>query len=114
MLGDIDIIRQRIYTDYPYNIFPVFELLWIFPILFLLYQIYIKKFLVIPTILYLSSFIGIIATSFLVWDLDRSLFYLLPGILISIACLNLSALRQLMGFCFVGNILIFQPGIHYW
>lgn len=44
MLGDIDIIRQRIYTDYPYNIFPVFELLWIFPILFLLYQIYLKSF----------------------------------------------------------------------
>jgi hypothetical protein len=110
MLGNIDIIRQRIYTDYPYNIFPVFELLWIFPIFFLLYQIYLKKFLAIPTILYLSSFIGIIATSFIVLDLERSLYYLLPGILISIACLNVSALRQLMGFCFVGNILIFQPG----
>lgn len=110
MLGDIDIIRQRIYTDYPYNIFPVFELLWIFPILFLLYQIYLKKFLAIPTILYLSSFIGIIATSFIVWNLDRSLFYLLPGVLISIACLNVSSLRPLMGVSFFGNILIYQPG----
>lgn len=110
MFCDIDIIRHRIYTDYPYKIFTVFELLWILPIIFLLYQFHQKKIFTMATLFYMCSCFGIIGVSFLVWDLERSLFYLLPAIIVPIVCLNVNSLRTLLGVCFVGNVLLFEPG----
>jgi len=106
MLGLLDIIRGRIYSDYPVLFFKVFEFLWFLPL-----YIFIEKVLKNDKWAIAAGFLILFAAvpSFLVWDLDRSLFYLLPGIWIFLFLwpFTLKSLRILLFGLLSGNLLWF-------
>lgn len=111
MLASIDILRSHFYNDYPQLFFKVFEFLWILPALFLLEygsKNPSKKFI---SILFGLALVLAAVPAMVVWDFDRSLFYLLPGILLSICFLPFSVgqLRLILLAVLVGNLLWLYP-----
>ena len=111
MLASIDILRSHFYNDYPQLFFKVFEFLWIFPVLFLLEygsKKPPKKFI---AIMFGFSLVLAAVPAMVVWDFDRSLFYLLPGILLSICFLpvSLDKLRLILLAVLVSNLLWLYP-----
>ena len=84
MLSLVDIPRAHFYNDYPQLFFKVFEFLWILPLIFLL-EYGAKN----PSKIFISILFGLALAlaafpAMVVWDFDRSLFYLLPGVLLAI------------------------------
>lgn len=111
MLASIDILRAHFYNDYPQLFFKVHEFLWILPALFLLEygsKNPAKKFF---AVLFGLALVLAAIPAMVVWDFDRSLFYLLPGILLSICFLPLSVgqLRLILLAVLVGNLLWLYP-----
>lgn len=108
MLFDINILRNRIYTDYPYEYFNIFEFLWFFVVLFLWFCLQKQKLL--ELLIYFLGLIGIILISCVVWDLERSVFYLWPGILVAITIPVGIEFRKKLWLCFSGNLIFFKVG----
>ena len=111
MLASIDILRSHYYNDYPQLFFKVFEFLWILPLIFLL-EYGAKN----PSKKVISILFGLALTlaafpAMLVWDFDRSLFYLLPGILLAICFLPFSSrnMRLILLAVLAGNLLWIYP-----
>jgi hypothetical protein len=111
MLASIDILRAHFYNDYPLLFFKVFEFLWILPVIFLLEYGANNPSKKVISILFglalaLASFPAMV-----VWDFDRSLFYLLPGILLAICFLPFSSrnLRLILLAVLAGNLLWIYP-----
>jgi len=89
-VGSIDILRQRLYSDFPGNFFRVFEFLWFMPALVLIEWSGTRKSVRIRLLTYVTFLALAALPSMLVWDIDRSLFYMLPGILLAICFWPLS------------------------
>jgi len=111
MLSLVDIPRSHFYNDYPQLFFKVFEFLWIVPLIFLVEygaKDPSKKFisLLFGLGLALAAFPAMV-----VWDFDRSLFYLLPGILMAICFLPFSQrnMRVMLLAVLAGNLLWIYP-----
>jgi hypothetical protein len=112
MLASIDILRSHFYNDYPQLFFKVFEFLWILPLVFLLeYSALAHSFKKFIAILFGIALVLAAIPALMVWDFDRSLFYLLPGILLSICFLpvSLAKLRLILLAVMVGNLLWLSP-----
>lgn len=111
MLASIDILRAHLYNNYPQLIFKVFEFLWILPIIFIVEfgsQSSTKK---IVAILFGLAFAVAIFPAMVVWDIDRSLFYFLPGILLAICFLSVSLknLRLILLAILFANFIWLYP-----
>lgn len=108
MLFDIDILRRRIYTDYPFEYFKVFEFFWLFVLFFPMYCLKNKS--VIAGGMFFAGTCAIILISCLVWDLERSVYYILPGLVVAISVLRGVRYRTWVLFCSIGNLVVFQVG----
>jgi len=111
MLASIDILRAHLYNNYPQLVFKVFEFLWILPLIFLLEygtNNPLKKFIsiILGLAFALAAFPALV-----VLDIDRSLFYLLPGILLAICFSPFSSriMRLMLLTVLAGNILWIYP-----
>jgi hypothetical protein len=111
MLASIDILRAHIYNDYPQLIFKVFEFLWILPFVFLV-EFGLKK----PSKKLVVALFGLAIAlaafpAMVVWDIDRSLFYLLPGIILAICFMpfSLKGMRVMLLAVLAGNVLWIYP-----
>lgn len=111
MLASIDIWRSHFYNDYPQLFFKVFEFLWILPLMFLL-EYGAKN----PSKKFISILFGLALAlaafpAMVVWDFDRSLFYLLPGVLLAICFSPFSSriMRLILLAVLAGNLLWIYP-----
>ena len=90
MLASVDVLRGHLYSDYPNLVFKVFEFLWILPFIFLV-EFRHKK----PSANFIQILFGLglalaAFPAMVVWDIDRSLFYLLPGVILAICFIPVS------------------------
>ena len=111
MLFSIDILRAHLYDNYPQLMFKVFEFLWILPILFVVEvgsQSSTKK---IVAILFGLAFAVAMFPAMVVWDIDRSLFYFLPGLILAIcfSSVSLKNLRLILLAILFANFLWLYP-----
>jgi hypothetical protein len=82
------VIRIPVYNFYmhfPRTLFEIFEFLWVYPTLLLLALIVFRKTHVSDLVAYTFCMLVAAAPAFMVWDFDRSIYYLTPGVLAS-AC----------------------------
>ncbi|MFN9623905.1 MAG: hypothetical protein ACK587_13910 [Cyanobacteriota bacterium] len=94
-LFDSALFYQRVFSDYPLRFFTVFEFLWLPLLIFSVNFCFVGR----PLFrLFVCTLILAVFPALVVWDLDRSLFYLLPAIIYSVALLpvSLQARRLLM------------------
>lgn len=89
-VASIDILRHRLYSDFPGNYFRVFEFLWFIPALVLIEWSGTSKLERIRLLVFVAFLALAAFPSMVVWDLDRSLFYMLPSILLTICFWPLS------------------------
>jgi hypothetical protein len=83
MLGGTEIFLYHCFVSFPGKIFGVFEFLWIFPLGLLV------ALLGAPATRRHGLFLavamgGVIGPALMVWDIERSLCYLLPAILLAV------------------------------
>ncbi len=111
MLFEPDILRSHLYEDFPLRFFKVFEFLWLILFLFLAeFSSRVSTYRGLRLLL-IGAFLLATFPAMIVWDLDRSLFYLLPMILISICFLPVSfSLRRLiLLMTFTANLAWLYP-----
>lgn len=110
MLGQWIIIRSHFYNDFPVKIFGVFKFLWMAPMIFILASIKYNHSK-LPAIIYSLAMLLAATPALLVWDVDRSLYYLLPGVLIAVCCWSLSnsSLRNFLSLCLAGSLFWLFP-----
>lgn len=111
MLASVDVLRGHLYSDYPNLVFKVFEFLWILPFIFLV-EFRQKK----PSANFIQIVFGLglalaAFPAMVVWDIDRSLFYLLPGVILAICFIpvSLKNLRLLLLAIFFANVIWLYP-----
>ena len=81
MMATVDIFLYHVLVSYPRKFFAVFEFFWVFPLL-LLANLAVAGPAARRAALGFAGFFGLAAApAFLVWDLERSLCYLLPGVI---------------------------------
>ncbi|TDU71412.1 hypothetical protein EI77_02536 [Prosthecobacter fusiformis] len=112
MLATIDILRAHLYSNYPVRILKVFEFLWTAPVLFVLFAVNKQGLFSVNSLIFPMSFSFAAMPALLVWDVDRSLYYLLPGILISLFFwqFSLASLRSFLQLCLIGTLVWVFPG----
>lgn len=81
MMATPEILLYHFYVSYPGKLFKVFEFLWGFPALLLLHFIRSGAHDRRDALAYLACIAIAAAPAFLIWDVDRSLCYLLPAVL---------------------------------
>lgn len=84
MMGTWDIFLYHFYASYPAKLFKVFEFLWLMPVLLFFGLWTSQSASRRSALLYLVGMLAAAAPAFVVWDVDRSLCYLLPGIVAAI------------------------------
>jgi hypothetical protein len=84
MMATVDILLYHFYVSYPVNFFRVFEFLWVFPVLLLFDLWGSVDFGWRSRVFYSLCLLGVFAPALMVWDMDRSLCYFLPGVLVAI------------------------------
>jgi hypothetical protein len=111
MMADSGILLYHFFVSYPAAIFGVFEFLWIFPVLL------IGSCALAPAAgprwagAFALALLLAAAPGFLVWDIERSLCYLLPGILAAIifSPKNEDGKFTALAVIFVTNLLWLAP-----
>jgi hypothetical protein len=84
-MGRLRIPVFHFYINFPGTLFKVFEFLWVYPVLLLLALVAFRKTHLSDLVAYTFGLLLAAAPAFLVWDFDRSIYYLTPGVLAS-AC----------------------------
>jgi hypothetical protein len=111
MMGTTEIALYHFYVSYPGKLFKVFEFLWAFPLLLIVRFVTSAAETRRAALLYLACISCAMAPSFLVWDLDRSLCYVLPAVLVSV-CLwqGESVQRRRIALCVcLASLLWLEP-----
>jgi hypothetical protein len=111
MLASVDVLRGHLYSDYPNLVFKVFEFLWILPFFFL---VEFRQKTPSANFIQILFGLGLALAAFpamVVWDIDRSLFYLLPGVILAICFMpvSLKNLRLLLLAIFFANVIWLYP-----
>ena len=113
MLASVDILRAHLFSDFPERFFRVFEFLWLMPVLVLIEwwgagKLERFRSMIFSVFLALSAFPAMV-----VWDIDRSLFYMLPGIILAICFWPFSTrnLRVVLLSVLLGNVIWLYPSI---
>ncbi|MBL9215664.1 MAG: hypothetical protein JNG83_09335 [Opitutaceae bacterium] len=84
MMVPTEVLLYHFYVSYPKNLFTVFEFLWLFPLVFVGHLIFARDPRITGGVPYLIALALAAGPAFVVWDIDRSLCYLLPGLLTAI------------------------------
>jgi hypothetical protein len=93
MLATADILRTHVYADYPEQVFKVFEFLWLAPFIVVVEWWGAGQSLRARSLCYAACMALAAGPALLVVDIDRSLSYLLPGVLLAICHWPFSTLR---------------------
>ncbi len=109
MLGGKEIFLYHCFVSFPVKIFGVFEFLWIFPLGLL------AVLLGTPAarrqgLLLAAALGGAFVPALMVWDIERSLCYLVPGVLLSVCFFpaNPVTLRRLLWAATAAGVVWFQ------
>lgn len=94
MMASPEIVLYHFYVSYPGKLFKVFEFLWGFPALMLLHFVRSGADDRRDALLYLACSAIAAAPAFLIWDVDRSLCYLLPAVLGAVCFLPAEAVAK--------------------
>jgi hypothetical protein len=113
MMANADILLYHFYVSYPIKLFGVFELLWAAPLLVLLHAALSGPAGRSALPVFGFALLLAAAPAFLVWDVDRSLCYLLPGIVTAISFLPGEATlrRRLILAASAGSLLWLEPNV---
>ena len=106
-IGTITILLEHYYESYPARVFSVFEFLWALPVLFVLSALPFVEKHTAKGLLYAALMLFAALPALLVRDIDRSLFYLLPGILVATVFLPQGnrSVRRVLAVCLLGGLI---------